>query len=599
MSAAAADPGRKQDDHQHFHLPIHLHRPHLPEWIWFVAVIAAIASSLVLIADASVHCSATYDETAYLRIAADWWKSGHDTAIARMGSPRTFFKLQYGPMFWMLERARLDDLLDDPEANIAVLLPMARLSGMWLWVVALVATSAWARAEHGPRAMALAAWLFAMSPNLLAHGALTTMELPLVATSSLVLVTFARFLAAGRRRRAWFVASAALCGLAFSCKFTVIVLVPLLGLAWWLERGRGPSGPGVETNETAAGLVRAPVRSLARGAMRRAVVVGLGMMVFLLVMAVTNVVVTGGATIRISQRVGAPHPAIEARFGPRLAEVARRVVETPIPQDWAAFVRQMEHQRTGGPSYLLGETRMRGWWYYYFVAMAVKVPLTFWLLLLARGALRRTTTVGDRLIAVVVLGSLAIVAMGSTRNYGFRYLLYLAPPAIVWASAVVEAGRIGRWLGVAGLVGQVVAVAAIHPHELSYFNVVAGGPEGGKYVLADSNLDWGQGLRELSRLQETRPELQDITLYYFGDLDPSLYGVVGTSHVFTALGPRDGIEPPRPEESGRPYIAIARSLQFGPWAPRGFFDALDGMSPALVSDDHTFAIYALSAYGPD
>jgi hypothetical protein len=321
--------------------------------------------------------------------------------------------------------------------------------------------------------------------------------------------------------------------------------------------------------------------------------------VFVLVAAVANVAVTRGALLRISQRVGEPHPALEARFGPRLAEVGRVVVETPIPQDWAAFARQMEHQRTGGPSYLLGERRMRGWWHYYFVAMAVKVPLTFWLLVLGRLALRRTTTAGDRLAAVVVLGSLAIVALGSTRNYGFRYLLYLAPPAIVWVSAVTEAGRVGRAIGAIGLIGQMIAVAAIHPHELSYFNLAAGGPEGGKHILADSNLDWGQGLKELARLQASRPELNDIALYYFGDLDPSLYGVVGRAYVFTALGPRSGVEPPRPEEAGQPYVVVSRSLQFGPWAPEGFFQALDGMSPVLIADDHTFAIYAMSAFGPD
>ena len=36
-------------------------------------------------------------------------------------------------------------------------------------------------------------------------------------------------------------------------------------------------------------------------------------------------------------------------------------------------------------------------------------------------------------------------------------------------------------------------IALIHPHELSYFNAAAGGPIGGRRVLSDSNLDWGQG----------------------------------------------------------------------------------------------------------
>ena len=47
----------------------------------------------------------------------------------------------------------------------------------------------------------------------------------------------------------------------------------------------------------------------------------------------------------------------------------------------------MHHQAIGGASYLFGERRMNGWWYYYLVALAVKVPLGFWLLVAARLAL--------------------------------------------------------------------------------------------------------------------------------------------------------------------------------------------------------------------
>jgi len=68
-----------------------------------------------------------------------------------------------------------------------------------------------------------------------------------------------------------------------------------------------------------------------------------------------------------------------------------------------------------------------------------------------------------------------------------------------------------------GLIGQAASVAAIHPHELSYFNVLAGGKIGGRRVLADSNLDWGQGLRSLARIQA---DFQPLTLFYFGDTDP-------------------------------------------------------------------------------
>ena len=43
-----------------------------------------------------------------------------------------------------------------------------------------------------------------------------------------------------------------------------------------------------------------------------------------------------------------------------------------------------------------------------------------------------------------------------------------------------------------------VEIARIHPHELSYFNPLAGGPERGRRILSDSNVDWGLDLKRLA-----------------------------------------------------------------------------------------------------
>jgi len=40
------------------------------------------------------------------------------------------------------------------------------------------------------------------------------------------------------------------------------------------------------------------------------------------------------------------------------------------------------------------------------------------------------------------------------------------------------------------LVWYVISAATIFPHNLAYFNELAGGPEGGYNWLVDSNLDW-------------------------------------------------------------------------------------------------------------
>jgi hypothetical protein len=538
-----------------------------PSAFWTLAVVLAALTGLALLADGVGRSSATYDEVAYLRVASRWWRTGDQEAITRMGSPLTFWKLQQGPVLWLLDRLGRRALIDDPIAHQATLLPLVRLGSLWIWLAALALTATWSRLLYGPRAMALAAWLFAMSPNLLAHGGLATMELPLLACTTASFLLFWGFLRRGDRRL--FRASAALAGLAWSCKFTAALLPPLLAAAWWLDR----------------------LRSGGREALRQAPQVGGAMIGFVGWMALANLLVTGFALLPPSERTG-HHPGLDGRYGSIFGGLAARAVETPLPQDWVGFAVQVRHQRSGGPSYLFGERRMRGWWYYYLVALAVKVPLSCWLLLLARARLGRrasSSAGGEGMIPSVILLFLLITALGSSRNYGFRYLLPLAPLAIVWISALAEGGRIARAVALLGLLGQAGAVATAHPHELAYFNALAGGPAGGRRILADSNLDWGQGARGLARLQRRRPEFRDLTLYYFGDTDPGHYGVVGHRYVIDAGTTHPGL-PPRFEARTR-FVAVSASLQFGPWGPAGYFRPLDGVAPACTLDDCTIAIY--------
>jgi hypothetical protein len=326
---------------------------------------------------------------------------------------------------------------------------------------------------------------------------------------------------------------------------------------------------------------------------------------FLSVLLLVDAAVTGFARLPLSTSHGR-HPTIERWFGPEGGELVARLYETPVPQDWVGFATQMHHQASGGPSYLFGARRMQGWWYYYLVAIAVKVPLTFWILVAARLALfKRSANEGppfnyDALLPLVFVIYLSITAVGSSRNYGFRYLLPLAPLAIVWISAIGErfltcplpVAVFARCAALTGLAGYTIAVAAIHPHELTYFNALAGGPLGGRRILADSNLDWGQGLKSLARLQQLRPELKNITLYYFGDTEPAHYGVAGVSNTITAIDDSSGLA--GLDSVDTRFLAVSASLEWGPWGPPGFFECLKGLNPVLLTDDTTIAIYRTS-----
>ena len=179
---------------------------------------------------------------AYLRIAARWWRTGDQAEITRMGSPLTFWKLQQMPGSGCSTAWAVRDWIDDPMGHEHELLPMVRIGSSWIWLVACCSPRPGAGLD-GPRAMALAAWLFALCPNLIAHGALVTMELPLVACTTAMFWLFWQFLDSNCRR--WFWAAAAVGGLAFSCKFTAVIFPPILaclvGRAW--RRGERPPSP--------------------------------------------------------------------------------------------------------------------------------------------------------------------------------------------------------------------------------------------------------------------------------------------------------------------------------------------------------------------
>jgi hypothetical protein len=192
----------------------------------------------------------------------------------------------------------------------------------------------------------------------------------------------------------------------------------------------------------------------------------------------------------------------------------------------------------------------------------------------------------------MILVFLAIASTGSKRNIGFRYLLPLAPLAIIWISGLVRGGNWSRYLLGLGLAGQALAIASIHPYELSYFNELAGGPRGGRHILADSNLDWGQGIKPLVRLQKERPEFRDITLYYFGTSDPTRYGFVGRYYRFKALEPAPDL--PHELSADTTYVAVSASLQWGPYGPEGYFRELNDLTPVRLTNDTTIAIYRKS-----
>jgi hypothetical protein len=199
---------------------------------------------------------------------------------------------------------------------------------------------------------------------------------------------------------------------------------------------------------------------------------------------------------------------------------------------YAGNVRfQLDHDRRGHLTYLLGEVSRRGWPHYFAVALAVKSTLGF-LVGLAVAVVATARRTGDGAAvrahwwvpALAVLGALSAGGI----QIGERYLLPVHAFGVLLAASVAPAllahgpGRV-LLATVLGLhVGA--AVRAAPRGYLAYFNPLAGGPDGGHRVLLDSNLDWGQDLPRLAAWMR-REGVTDVALGYVGADDPDRLGI--------------------------------------------------------------------------
>jgi hypothetical protein len=205
----------------------------------------------------------------------------------------------------------------------------------------------------------------------------------------------------------------------------------------------------------------------------------------------------------------------------------------PLPHAYVvALDRQARGLEWGDPSYLLGRSYHGGRWDYFLVLLATKTPVPILLLALWVGALvlrTRGQGRGDALLFLLgpAAALLAVASFGSQKQLGLRMVLPVLPLGWCFIAVVLAGAPVDRLRDRAAAVA-VAAVAcvslAIHPDYLTYYNVLAGGPSRGHRVAVESNYDWGQDLIALRERVEQYGG-GPIQLFYFGRVDPAIYGI--------------------------------------------------------------------------
>lgn len=258
------------------------------------------------------------------------------------------------------------------------------------------------------------------------------------------------------------------------------------------------------------------------------------------------------------------HGGQRATPGNRFSASCAARIRTPLPANYVLGIdRQRFEFERGYWSYLRGEWRRGGWWYYYLYALAIKEPLGTWVLAILAllsgwpGRGYSATWRDELLVVAPLLTVLAFVSSQTGFSHHLRYVLPMYPFAFIWISKVARSVTLGH-RGTAMLAGCALAWSVSsslyhYPHCLSYFNELVGGPKHGYKHLLNSNLDWGQDLLFLKGWLEKHPEAQPIGLAYSLPervLDPA---DLGLSYTLPLPGPESA-----------PFAVASSPAEFGP-----------------------------------
>ncbi|HKZ84281.1 MAG TPA: glycosyltransferase family 39 protein [Anaerolineae bacterium] len=334
----------------------------------------------------------------------------------------------------------------------------------------------WARERNGARAGLFALGFYVFCPNLLAHSRFVMTDFVPAALTCLTLYTFDRSMHSDRP--AWTVAAGMALGLALASKFSLVMLTPSIAILLFMHNGW-----------------RSTRRSLGQ----------LALTVLVAAVAVWGV------------------------YSFQVAPVSAGGLPLPAPGFWGEVESARYVLGQPWPNYLFGQISDSGWWYYFPIAFLVKTPLPV-LILLAVALARTIHTRSWRREAILLLPSflLAFGLLFSTNNLGYRYLLPLLPLIFVYVSDLVPKSSFAlsprHLVTLSLLVWHIIGALRIYPFYLTFFNEIAGGPDRGRYVLSDSNLDWGQDMAGLKQYVEENG-IDRIKLSYFGIAHPTAYGL--------------------------------------------------------------------------
>jgi 4-amino-4-deoxy-L-arabinose transferase-like glycosyltransferase len=415
----------------------------------------------------------------------------------------------------------------------------ARIPMIALTLALGLLTFIFARDLFGPRAALLAVALFALEPTILAHGRVVQTDIPAAFGFLLTIFALYRYLRAPTWKRAGGLGAAA--GVAMLAKYSMVVLGPSLALLFL-------------------------ALLIYRRDHRRAVLLHAFLAALVLVL-----VINAGYFFYHRELTEADSVWIQTFFpSPKgFVWASVRVLKLLLPTDFVLGVYwQINHSRDGHPAGFLGMYAQRGWWYYFPVAFALKTTIAFLVLSVCSliWATRRAVHGRERWLLLLLMPFLAytVLMIMTPINIGVRYYLPAYLFLIILSAGLLDelfrrdpSRRFFRFSGAAAAVTLFcmgLETWRAYPNYMSYLNPLASSRPHWWY-LSDSNVEWGDDVRELAIYLRGRGETRVRAVLLGGFATLGFYGVNYQDAVSPAAAPSS------------PYIAIGASFLNGSTVP--------------------------------
>jgi hypothetical protein len=464
----------------------------------------------------------TFDEPTNLLAGYSYLKKGdfgldwqHPPLIQVICATPLLFLQPRIPIHYEDERPYEHDFFYESNDNADQIIFWGRIPVVFLSLLLGFTVFRWASELYGIEAGLFSLFLYAFSPNILAHSRLATKDLGVACFMFLACYRLWKF--GSHPSTCNLILAGLTLGLALITKFTTFFILPIYLAFPFVQLLQ-------KETRLSASLLKRSVP------MMRHVVLILGLGLLLILAAYPYYL---KPWYRFDETI---LPAIQRYFPD--GEIKGKAWPLILPlrgpgREYAlGLLGQLEHSKRGHDAFLWGNISQRGWWYYYLVVLVIKTPVALQvMLLLAIFTVlpqRKRASLYNCFFLLAPPFLLLIVMSMASVQLGMRYALPVLPFAFVFTGRLAQAIRSkGRLLLGATAVLAIwyfVSSVCIHPHYLAYFNEYVGGPSNGYKYLVDSNLDWGQDLKGLKEYTERR-HIEKVKLAYFGTAAPEYYDI--------------------------------------------------------------------------